>query len=296
MHGGSNTMTMRRRSTALLVLCATTALASDGKWTPQQVRQLDLAWLKKPGLARPIERLWDESRGSGLLSAAVSISGCSAAFVSADGLILTNHHCLFDVLQQHSTAQNDLITHGFLARNRADELSSKTTRVTVPRRFTDVTAAVEDAGRPVSDPAARSQAIDAKKKQLEAECERQPDARCRVATYDGGLQYMLVETVELRDVRLVYAPPRAVGEYGGEIDNWMWPRHTGDFAIGRAYVGADGRSAAYDKANVPYHPEFFFPVARKGVAPGDFVMILGYPGVTYRSLIAEEMAERRDRY
>jgi hypothetical protein len=275
-------------------LCATAAVASDGKWTPQQVRQLDPTWLKKQGLELPVERLWDESRGTGLLSAAVSISGCSAAFVSAEGLVLTNHHCLFDILQQHSTAENDRITLGYLARSRAQELPSKTTRVTVPRRFTDVTSAIEAAAGGAPGAAGRSEAIEAKKKELVAECERRPDAKCRVAVFDGGLQYVLVETVELRDVRLVYAPPRAVGEYGGEIDNWMWPRHTGDFAIARAYVAPDGRAAGHHPANVPYRPEFHFPVSRTGVGPGDFVMILGYPGITYRSLTAEEMAERRD--
>lgn len=271
--------------------------ASDGKWTPQQVGQLDPAWLTGQGLQIPPERLWDETRGTGLLSAAVSITGCSAGFVSADGLLATNHHCLFGLVQEHSTPGRDLITGGFLARARGDELPSTTIRVTVPRRFTDVTTQIDAAAAAAgSDPAARSRAITAAQRVLVDACEETPDAGCRVATFDGGLQYVLIETVELRDVRLVYAPPRAIGEYGGEIDNWMWPRHTGDFALARVYASPEGRSAAFDPANVPYRPEFFFPLAKNGIAPGDFVMVLGYPGITYRSLIAEEMAERRDRF
>jgi len=129
-----------------------------------------------------------------------------------------------------------------------------------------------------------------------AVCEQQRFHRCQVASFDGGLQYVLADTLELPDVRLVYAPPRAIGEYGGEIDNWAWPRHTGDFAIARAYVGPDGSPAAYSADNVPYRPEQFLPVSRKGVSEGDFVMVMGYPGVTYRSLTALEMEQRRDLY
>jgi hypothetical protein len=281
---------------ATISLAATIAAASEGKWTPQQVLQLDPAWLQKQGLELQPGQLWDDVRGTGLLAAAVAITGCSAGFVSPDGLILTNHHCLFGVVQEHSTPARDLITHGFLARSRSDELPSMTMRVTVPRRFTDVSRRIEAAAAAARDAAARTRAIQSAQRSLVAECEKTPDAGCRVAVFDGGLQYVLIETVELRDVRLVYAPPRAIGEYGGETDNWMWPRHTGDFAVARAYVSPDGRSAEFNANNVPYRPEFHFPIAKEGVAPGDFVLVLGYPGITYRSLIAEEMAERRDRF
>ncbi|HEY3440584.1 MAG TPA: S46 family peptidase [Paludibaculum sp.] len=269
---------------AALAAAGCMALAGgEGKWTPQQVLELDPAWLKREGLALPVSRLWDPRRGTGLLAAAVNIGGCSAGFVSASGLILTNHHCLFGVLQEHSRPHRDLITNGFLARTREEELPSKTTRVTVPRKFTDVTKQVEAAAPAGGDDLARNQAMDAKQKALVAECEKTASARCRVAAFDGGLQYVLIENFELSDIRLVYAPPRAIGEFGGEIDNWMWPRHTGDFAMARAYK--DGK---------PYVPEFYFPIARDGVKTGDFVMVLGYPGRTVRALTADEMADQRD--
>jgi len=277
---------MWRRSLFLLAL--TLALLPrlpgiEGKWTPRQVLELDPAWLKQLGLEAPPQKLWDPERGAGLLSAAVNISGCSAGFVSETGLILTNHHCLFGILQEHSTPQRDLMTDGFLARTQAEELRGRTTRVAVPRRFTDVTKAVLAAVPNGASDSARWEAIEKKQKELVAECEKQPGARCRVAVFDGGVEYILVESFELDDVRLVYAPPRAIGEYGGETDNWMWPRHTGDFAVARAYK--DGK---------PYRPEFWFPISRAGVKPGDFVMVLGYPGRTVRSLTAAEMALQRD--
>jgi hypothetical protein len=277
---------MWRRS--FLVLALSLALLPrlpgvEGKWTPRQVLELDPAWLKQLGLEAPPQKLWDPGGGAGLLSAAVNISGCSAGFVSETGLILTNHHCLFGVLQEHSTPQRDLMTDGFLARTHAEELRGRTTRVAVPRRFTDVTKAVLAAVPQGASDYARWEAIEKKQKELVAECEKQPGARCRVAVFDGGVEYILVESLELDDVRLVYAPPRAIGEYGGEIDNWMWPRHTGDFAVARAYK--DGK---------PYRPEFWFPISRAGVKPGDFVMVLGYPGRTVRSLTAAEMALQRD--
>jgi hypothetical protein len=270
---------------AVLLAAATSALALEGKWTPQQVLQLDPAWLKKQGLELPPSRLWDPKRGTGLLAATISTGGCSAGFVSPDGLFITNHHCLFSVLQEHATPENDIITNGFLARSRADELRGGTMRITIPRRFTDVTKEVRAAVPEGAGDAERNHAIERKTNELVTACEKQPSARCKVAVFDGGYQYVLVDQLEVGDVRLVYAPARAVGEYGGETDNWMWPRHTGDFAIGRVYL--DGK---------PYRNEFWFPISTKGVQPNEFVMVLGYPGITWRSLTAAEMTERRDRY
>ena len=266
---------------ALLILLATTLSAAEGKWTPQQVLELDPKWLAAQGLELPPSRLWDPQRGTGLLAATISTGGCSAGWISADGLFITNHHCLFGVLQEHATPQNDIIENGFLARTRDAELRSKTTRITVPRRFTDVTAEMLKTVPPNASDAERYRLITRKTNELVAACEQQPAARCKVAAHDGGVQYVLQEMTELEDVRLVYAPPRAVGEYGGEIDNWSWPRHTGDFSIGRVYV--DGK---------PYRPEFFFPISTRGVQPEEFVMVLGYPGTTFRALTADEMEER----
>ena len=269
------------------------AHAVEGKWTPQQILEHDPKWLAELGLEIPPEKLWSKE-GAGLLDAAVNVGGCSAGFVSAEGLLITNHHCAFSILQQHSTPERDLITNGFLAASRAEELSGAGVRATIPHRTTDVTAAVEAAVPAGADDLARFHAIERTTKEMVAACERTESRRCQVAAFDGGVSYQLVEMIEYPDVRLVWAPPLGVGEYGGEVDNWSWPRHTGDVALLRVYAAADGRPAPAGQGTVPYRPRHWFPVSAKGVAPGQFVMLAGYPGATVRSLTAAEMRERAD--
>jgi hypothetical protein len=284
------------RSTVLLVslLAASPALSYEGKWTPQQVLELGDPQLQRLGLQLPARRLWDPEKGSGLLSGAVWGNSCSGALISESGLLLTNHHCLFSLLQQHSTPERDLMKTGYLARTRAEELPGLTEKVRVPRKFRDVTKEILAAVPKDADDLQRRRAIERKRQELVAECEKRPAHRCSVASFDDGHWYTLVETLEISDVRLVYAPPRAVGEFGGEIDNWSWPRHSPDFAIARLYVGRDGTPGSYWEHNVPYKPEHFFTLSTEGVKPDDFVMVLGYPGRTYRSLTAAEVAERTE--
>lgn len=268
---------------AAICLFAMTLQAAEGKWTPQQVLELDPKLLQQQGLRLPPEKLWDPAKGTGLLAATVAIGNfsCSAGWISPDGLFITNHHCLFSVLQEHATPQNDIITNGFLARTRESELRSKTLRVSVPRRFVDVTKEMRDAVPQGASDTDRFKALERKAATIVAECEKNPGSRCKVAQHDGGVQYVLQDMLELSDIRLVYAPPRAVGEFGGEVDNWMWPRHTGDFSIARAYV--DGK---------PFSSSLYFPLAKSSAKPDDFIMVLGYPGTTYRAMTAAEMEER----
>lgn len=266
----------------------------EGKWTPQQLLELDARELKQHGLEIPPDKLWSRD-GAGLLAAAVKVgTGCSGGFISADGLVITNHHCAFDILQQHSTPERNLIQNGFLARTRAEELSGKGTRITVPHRITDVTAEIEAAVPEGADDLARYRAIERKKKELVTACEQQPNRRCQLEAFDGGVTYLLYEGIEYPDARLVFAPPLAVGEYGGEVDNWSWPRHTGDFALLRVWAGPEGQPTPEGQGVEAYRPPSFFPVSTKGVKPGDFVIVPGYPGVTLRSLTAAEMRERAD--
>lgn len=266
-------------------LVAGLVLAAEGKWTPQQVLQLGPAWVKQQGFALPLSKLWDEKTQTGLLGNAVQLPGCSGSFVSKDGLLITNHHCVVGILQEHSTPQQNLGKDGFLAKTAADEKQSKAFRIQVPRRFLDVTKDVLDAMPPNPDDLARFKSVEATQKKLVADCEKQPGTRCTFAAFDGGLFFTLTEFAELTDVRLVYAPPAAVGDFGGEIDNWMWPRHSGDFSLVRVYQ--DGK---------PYQPKYFFPLSREGVKEGDAVAILGYPGTSFRAQLADEMVERQQRW
>lgn len=276
---------MRATTTFLAFLLAAPVLAGEGKWTPQQVLARGPAWVKAQGFSLPLERLWDEKAGGGLLANAVQLPGCSGSFVSAEGLLITNHHCADGILQEHSTPQANLSQDGYLARTRAEEKKAGAFRIQVPRAFRDVTREVLAAVPPGASDPARFRAVEAQRKALVAECETKPGTRCQFAEFDGGLFFTLTEFEEIKDVRLVYAPPLGVGNFGGEVDNWSWPRHTGDFALLRAY-----------KDGAPYRPRYYFPVSTKGVREGDAVAVLGYPGRSYRSWIADEMKEREERW
>ncbi len=201
-----------------LLLVVSAAYAVGGKWTPEQLLDHDPEWLEELGLEIPARDLWSPGEG-GLLEAVVQVRGCSSGFVSPQGLLITNHHCVFGILQHHSTADNDIIASGYLAERAADELPGPAVRASIPSRFSDVSDVIRAAVPEGADDLERFEAIEAKKKALVASCEEPENRRCKVAVYDDGVRYTLIEATEYPDVRLVYAPPRAVGEYGGDIDN-----------------------------------------------------------------------------
>ncbi len=274
--------------------------AVEGKWTPEQLGELDPAWLRELGLELPPTALWN-AHGAGLLEAAISIGGCSAGFISPDGLVATNHHCAFGLLQQNSSPARDLIARGFLATSTAAELPGEGTRAVLPHASRDVTTEVEAAVPPTTgdqdaDDLARFRAIERKSSELVAACEREPHRRCQVAAFDGGVRYTLIEGIEFPDVRVVYAPPNSIGDFGGEVDNWSWPRHAGDVSLLRVWAGPDGGPAAPGKGTQPYHPRHYFAVSTAGVAPNQLVMVAGYPGRTFRAETAAEMRQRAARY
>ncbi|MEM1106615.1 MAG: S46 family peptidase [Pseudomonadota bacterium] len=217
------------------------------------------------------------------MGAIVSLGGCSASFVSTWGLAVTNHHCVRGSIQFISSPEQNYLETGFLATRFVDEApAAPGTRIFVTVDVEDVT----DRVRSGLDDMARGRdvfsAIEARRKEIVAECEAQAGHRCQVASFYGGAEFKLIDRLEIKDVRLVYAPGDAIGRYGGDIDNWMWPRHTGDFAIYRAYVAPDGSPAEYDEANVPFQPSHVLEVSAEGVSEGDFVMVAGYPGTTSR--------------
>ncbi|MGI4855963.1 MAG: S46 family peptidase [Janthinobacterium lividum] len=267
------------------------ARADEGMWQPSQLPAL-AGTLKQRGLAIDPKTLSDLTAYP--MDAVVSLGFCTASFVSPEGLVVSNHHCGYGALQYNSTPQKNLINDGFLARTRAEELpADPTQRVYVTEQISDVTATISRQLTPGMDGYARFMAIDRARKQLVRDCE-QPGYRCDVYTFSGGFSYQLIKQREIKDVRLVYAPPLSIGKFGGDIDNWMWPRHTGDFSYLRAYVAPDGSSAPYAKDNVPYRPKSWLKVNPRGVEAGDFVMVAGYPGRTDRYRLADELQSAID--
>ncbi len=272
-----------------LTLAAASAHADEGMWLPSQLPQI-ATQLREAGFEGDPATLADLTRPP--LNAVVKVGGGTGAFVSDEGLVLTNHHVAFGVIQYNTSPERDLIADGFVAADRGDELPANPDfRVLVTTGFDQVTDRVLTGARGKTG-RAYYDAVDAAEKALVAECEQQPGYRCSVANMHYGSDFYLVRQLELRDVRLVYAPPEAVGNYGDEVDNFMWPRHSGDFTLLRAYVAPDGQPAAYSADNVPYVPPAHLQVSTDAVAAGDFAMLAGYPGRTYRHRMASEFASQ----
>ena len=282
-------LTLLSLSAAAVLAAIPAAHATEGMWVPQQLPEI-AGPLKKAGLKLDPAQLADLTGDP--LGAVVSLGGCTASFVSPQGLVVTNHHCAYGAIQLNSTPENNLMRDGFNAAAPADEITAgPNARIYVLDAITDVTAEVRAAIDAASDPLARTQALDAIEKRLVAACEAEAGYRCRLYSFLGGNDYRLFRNLEIRDVRLAYAPPGSIGNYGGEVDNWMWPRHTGDFAFYRAYVGPDGRPAAHAPDNVPYQPKHWLKIADQPLREGDFVMVAGYPGRTSRYALAGEFEE-----
>lgn len=261
-------------------------MADEGMWMPHQMKDLNLQAL---GLRMNPADLYKVD-GTGLMSAVISLGGATAEFVSAEGLILTNHHVAFGALQRASSAEKDYIKNGFLARTKSEEIPAAGYVADVLLGYEEVTPRVEAALRSGMSFREIYEAVEKAEKEIIAEAEKgSKDIRCTVARMYSGNQYYLFKFKRLRDVRLVYAPPQDLGNFGGEVDNWMWPRHTCDFSFLRAYVARDGRGAEYNPDNVPYQPKSFIKISLDGVKQGDFTFVVGYPGRTYRNLTLAEM-------
>lgn len=270
-----------------LIGSATPALANEGMWMPNQTTEIGAA-MRADGLQIDPAQL--SRLDAAPLNAIVSLGGCSASFVSPDGLVATNHHCVLGSIQYNSKEGQDYLTNGFLAKSNGEDLpAAPGSRIYVIEDLRDVTAAMLKGVTAGMGGLARYDRLDANRKGLIAACEKQPNRRCDVRPYYGGATYYLQQQLEIQDVRLVYAPALGIGNFGGDTDNWMWPRHTGDFGFYRAYVGPDGTSRPFAKDNVPYKPKSWLKIAQDGVKDGDFVMVAGFPGITNRLRTADEV-------
>jgi hypothetical protein len=279
------------RSLVLAVALGGAALplaADEGMWMPQQI----------PDLAQKLKAMGFEGDPAAFadltgqpMGAIVSLGGCTASFVSPEGLIATNHHCVQGALQYNSTPQKNLLVDGFLAKTREEEISSGPgSRVLVTVSVKDVTDAITGKIAPKLDDRKRFDVIDRRVKERVAACET-GGYRCSVNAFFGGLKYFEIAQLEIPDVRLVYAPAAGIGNFGGETDNWRWPRHTGDWSFYRAYVGKDGKPASFAKDNVPFKPTRYLHVQPAGVKEGDLVFVVGYPGRTQRHQTFAEVKE-----
>ncbi len=269
--------------------------SGEGMWPWDDLGDMDDRDLMARGLDMRLDEIWSAGQG-GLASAVVGLEGCSASFVSAGGLMLTNHHCAYGAIQRNSTDEKNLLETGFVAGSRAEEMDGHGIKAFVFIRQTDVTVDVEADMPPQMTDLDRARYVEKKTKQIVARCEEQPDTRCDVSRVNDGLRYVLIEKLELRDVRLVAAPPESLGSFGGEVDNWHWPRHSLDFALLRAYVSPDGKPAAFAPDNVPYRPARWIEVSKDGVDEGDLVMVLGTPYSTSRYLTAQAVREDLEWY
>lgn len=288
---------LKRLLCALLTLSLTMVLvnavqADEGQWQPHQLMQLK-AELKRIGITMPAEKLSDLTKHP--MSAIVSTGGCSASFVSANGLVVTNHHCAYGAIQRNSSAEKNLLANGFLAKNLAEELpAGPNERIYVTDKVENVTDKILKGLDASLTGKARHEAIQMRIKALTAECEKDPAYRCSVPSFHRGLEYYRIRQLMIRDVRLVYAPAEMIGNYGGDIDNYEWPRHTGDFSFLRAYVGKDGKPADPSADNVPYKSKDFLVVSAEGLKNGDPILLAGYPGRTNRYKLPNEIRFARD--
>ncbi|OYD44245.1 dipeptidyl-peptidase 7 [Sphingobacterium cellulitidis] len=244
--------------------------------------ELSKAGLKKAGLKISEKEIYNPGQ-IGLVDALVQVSGCSGSFVSPNGLIITNHHCAFSAVQLASTPEHNYLENGFVANSHEQEIEAKGLNIRITDSYQDVSQRILEAVANVSDPSQRIDIINNKRQEIAKEAEAQdPTIKAEVSEMFIGKSYVLFRYKTIEDVRLVYVPRQNIGEFGGETDNWVWPRHTGDFSFLRAYVAKDGSSAKYSKDNVPYKPKKHLKVNPNGVKENDFVFILGYPGRTFR--------------
>src|SRR2546423_3965506 len=293
------------RATALLLsllisisFIPVSVLGEEGMFLPDTLNQLPLAKMKQRGLKIPITDIYNPN-GVSIKDAVVRV-GFGAGygtgeFVSAEGLVLTNHHVAFDGLVGASDATKDFGTMGYLAHNRSEELPLSGYSITITQDLRDVTADVLAGTSDATPPAQRVASIQSKAGALEVANSKPADGvSARVIPMNEGLSYYLFTTLVLRDVRVVYAPPKNIGFFGGDPDNFEWPRHDGDFTFLRAYAAADGKPADYATGNVPYKPKKFLSISMAGVKDNDFVMVMGYPGSTRRYRESYSVAYNQD--
>ena len=270
---------------------AATAAADEGMWLLPYLQKMNIADMRAKGCELSAEEIYAADRSSLKDAIVIFGAGCTGEVVSPDGLLLTNHHCGYGAIQSLSSVEHDFLKNGFWARSRAEELPAPGLEVRFVRRIADVTADVLGA---VPSTAMGEERAELVKKQV-AEVRKRfgkeyPGMEISVKPFFGGNQYFAFAMEVYKDIRLVGTPPNSIGKFGGDTDNWMWPRHTGDFSLFRIYADRENRPAKFSRENVPYRPARYFPVSTKGIREGDFTMIYGFPGNTQEYILSDAVA------
>jgi len=278
-------MTKKISSIILSVIFSFSAIADEGMWLPQLIKVMNEKDMTSSGLKLTAEDLYSVNNSS-LKDAIVSLGGgsCTAEMISAEGLMLTNHHCAYGSIQEHSSLSNDYLKDGFWAMNRNEELNNEGLTASFLVSIEDVTERINNELNNDMSEKERRAKIQELSKLIESEKTEENHYDAKVKSFFGGNDFYVLTYETFTDVRLVGAPPSSIGKFGGDTDNWMWPRHTGDFALYRIYCGTDGKPANYSVDNVPYKPKHHLPIQLDGVENGDYTMIFGYPGSTDRYL------------
>ncbi|ULB34022.1 MULTISPECIES: S46 family peptidase [Proteiniphilum] len=276
---------MKKPFLSLAILLVTfLSRADEGMWLLKELNSESVARMQELGFTFPADKLYSENSPSLKDAVVIFGGGCSGVAVSKKGLIFTNHHCGYGAIQKLSDVEHDYLKNGFAANKRDDELYADGLTVSFLRSMTDVTSRIVPNVPLVLSEIQRELAIDSISNELIREYEDDPFTHVRVVPFYSRNKYYMAIYDVFRDVRLVVAPPSSVGKFGGDTDNWMWPRHTGDFSVFRVYAGKNNKPANYSKSNVPYKPKHVVPVSIAGVTQGDYSMTVGYPGSTQRYL------------
>lgn len=270
---------------AALVIALPQLRADEGMWLPMFIKRLNFADMQKHGLQLTADEIYSVNNNS-LKDAIVQLNGgsCTAEIISGQGLVLTNHHCAYGSIQSHSSTDHDYLTDGFWAKTLNDELPNEGFSAALLVRMEDVTNKVLGELTDDMSEADRAKKIQEISQKLAAEAQEGNGYKAQVKSFFYGNEFYMFVYEVFEDIRLVGAPPSSVGKYGGDTDNWMWPRHTGDFSLMRIYAGKDNKPAKYSTDNIPFTPRHHLPVSIAGVEDGDYAMIMGYPGSTDRYL------------
>lgn len=272
----------------LLVSPAFISQADEGMWLLTRLKQYNESHMKALGLKIPVEYIVDS-----LSQAIISYNGNgTASFISENGLVATNYHCAYDAIQQNSTSEHNYIRDGFWAQSHQEEIPLKGVSLTINRVIRDISEEVN--AKLPTEGASYQSAFKAINDIAEKYRKQYPGLKVTIRSYRNNTLHILYVTQAFQDVRLVAAPPYAIAKFGGETDNWMWPRHGCDFALLRVYVAPDGTSLGYDKNNMPFHPDVHLKVSTDGYKKGDYAMSIGYPGFTERNATSMQIWERRN--